>query len=82
MDERSLGLAEPYRVLGQSLEHRVEVEAIIGFSEVLNKCMFGELNEKQDEYLKDIYASGQHLVSLINDISTSPRSNRDAWNST
>ena|SRR2546425_7071994 len=28
----------------------------------------GELNEKQDEYLKDIYASGQHLLSLINDI--------------
>src|SRR5437870_272717 len=30
--------------------------------------MFGELTEKQDEYLKDIYASGQHLLSLINDI--------------
>jgi len=26
------------------------------------------LNEKQEEYLKDIYASGQHLLSLINDI--------------
>jgi signal transduction histidine kinase len=30
--------------------------------------MFGELTEKQDKYLKDIYASGQHLLSLINDI--------------
>ena len=30
--------------------------------------MFGELNDKQDEYLKDIHASGQHLLSLINDI--------------
>jgi signal transduction histidine kinase len=30
--------------------------------------MFGELNEKQEEYLKDIHASGQHLLSLINDI--------------
>ena len=30
--------------------------------------MFGDLNEKQEEYLKDIYASGQHLLSLINDI--------------
>ena len=29
--------------------------------------MFGELNDKQAEYLKDIYAS-QHLLSLINDI--------------
>ena len=30
--------------------------------------MFGEVNEKQEEYLKDIYASGTHLLSLINDI--------------
>jgi signal transduction histidine kinase len=30
--------------------------------------MFGELNEKQDEYVRDIYASGTHLLSLINDI--------------
>jgi signal transduction histidine kinase len=30
--------------------------------------MFGELNEKQADYLKDIHASGQHLLSLINDI--------------
>jgi signal transduction histidine kinase len=30
--------------------------------------MFGELNVKQDEYLKDIHASGTHLLSLINDI--------------
>ena len=30
--------------------------------------MFGELSEKQEEYLRDIYASGQHLLSLINDI--------------
>jgi signal transduction histidine kinase len=44
------------------------LNAIIGFSEVLTERMFGELNEKQDEYLKDIYASGQHLLSLINDI--------------
>ena len=42
--------------------------AIIGFSEVLLQQMFGELNAKQDEYLKDIYASGQHPLSLINDI--------------
>jgi signal transduction histidine kinase len=42
--------------------------AIIGFSEVLSERMFGELNEKQEEYLKDIYASGTHLLSLINDI--------------
>ena len=51
-----------------SHELRTPLNAIIGFSEVLGERMFGELNEKQDEYLKDIYASGQHLLSLINDI--------------
>jgi len=30
--------------------------------------MFGEMNEKQEDYLKDIHSSGQHLLSLINDI--------------
>jgi len=51
-----------------SHELRTPLNAIIGFSEVLVDRMFGALNEKQDEYLKDIYASGQHLLSLINDI--------------
>ena len=30
--------------------------------------MFGEVNEKQAEYLQDILSSGRHLLSLINDI--------------
>jgi signal transduction histidine kinase len=30
--------------------------------------MFGELNEKQEEYLSDILTSGQHLLGLLNDI--------------
>jgi signal transduction histidine kinase len=51
-----------------SHELRTPLNAIIGFSEVLTERMFGEVNEKQYEYLKDIYASGQHLLSLINDI--------------
>jgi len=51
-----------------SHELRTPLNAIIGFSEVLTERMFGELNEKQEEYLKDIYASGTHLLSLINDI--------------
>ena len=51
-----------------SHELRTPLNAVIGFSEVLLQRMFGELNEKQDEYLTDIYASGQHLLSLINDI--------------
>jgi signal transduction histidine kinase len=51
-----------------SHELRTPLNAIIGFSEVLSERLFGELNDKQDEYLRDIYASGQHLLSLINDI--------------
>jgi signal transduction histidine kinase/putative methionine-R-sulfoxide reductase with GAF domain len=51
-----------------SHELRTPLNAVIGFSEVLRDRMFGELNEKQEEYLNDIHASGQHLLSLINDI--------------
>jgi len=51
-----------------SHELRTPLNAIIGFSEVLMEKMFGEVNEKQGEYLKDIHESGKHLLSLINDI--------------
>ncbi len=51
-----------------SHELRTPLNAIIGFSQVLREQMFGELNEKQAEYLDDILSSGQHLLNLINDI--------------
>jgi signal transduction histidine kinase len=51
-----------------SHELRTPLNAIIGFSEVLVEKMFGEVNEKQLDYLKDIHSSGKHLLSLINDI--------------
>jgi signal transduction histidine kinase/putative methionine-R-sulfoxide reductase with GAF domain len=51
-----------------SHELRTPLNAIIGFSEVLLERMFGEVNDKQAEYLQDILSSGQHLLSLINDI--------------
>lgn len=51
-----------------SHELRTPLNAIIGFSEVLSERMFGEINEKQAEYLGDIQESGRHLLSLINDI--------------
>ncbi len=60
-------------------ELRTPLNAIIGFSEVLTDRMFGELNEKQEEYLKDIYASGNHLLSLINDFSTCRRLKPEGW---
>jgi signal transduction histidine kinase len=51
-----------------SHELRTPLNAIIGFSEVLVEQMFGPLNDKQMEYLRDIHASGQHLLTLINDV--------------
>jgi GAF domain-containing protein len=51
-----------------SHELRTPLNAIIGFSEVLHERMFGEINDKQAEYLADILESGRHLLSLINDI--------------
>jgi GAF domain-containing protein/anti-sigma regulatory factor (Ser/Thr protein kinase) len=51
-----------------SHELRTPLNAIIGFSEVLLQGIFGEVNEKQREYLADVLGSGQHLLSLINDI--------------
>jgi signal transduction histidine kinase len=51
-----------------SHELRTPLNAIIGFSEALSDRMFGEINQKQAEYLNDIHESGKHLLSLINDI--------------
>jgi signal transduction histidine kinase len=51
-----------------SHELRTPLNAIIGFSEVMLERLFGEVNDKQEEYLNDILSSGRHLLSLINDI--------------
>lgn len=51
-----------------SHELRTPLNAIIGFSEVLLERMFGDLNDRQDEYLRDVHASGKHLLALLNDI--------------
>ena len=51
-----------------SHELRTPLNAILGFAQVLRERMFGDLNEKQEEYLDDILASGNHLLSLINDV--------------
>jgi two-component system, NtrC family, sensor kinase len=51
-----------------SHELRTPLNSIIGFSEVLQERLFGDLNEKQAEYIEDILSSGRHLLSLINEI--------------
>jgi signal transduction histidine kinase/DNA-binding response OmpR family regulator len=51
-----------------SHELRTPLNAVIGFSEVLLEQMFGDLNDRQGEYLRDILSSGRHLLELLNDI--------------
>jgi PAS domain S-box-containing protein len=51
-----------------SHELRTPLNAIIGFSEVLKDGMVGELTDQQRGFIGDIFGSGTHLLSLINDI--------------
>jgi signal transduction histidine kinase len=80
LDRMSDELGHLYRALETANRHKSEflanmshelrtpLNAVIGFSEALQERMFGELNEKQAEYVGDIHTSGKHLLSLINDI--------------
>ncbi len=51
-----------------SHELRTPLNAVIGFSEVLLQRMFGDINDRQEDYLRDILGSGRHLLELLNDI--------------
>ncbi len=52
-----------------SHEMRTPLNAIIGFSEVMMSERFGPIgNERYRDYLHDIHHSGEHLVSLLNDL--------------
>ncbi len=68
---RQLEIASQHKsefLANMSHELRTPLNAIIGFSEVLTERLFGEMNEKQAEYVGDITESGKHLLSLINEI--------------
>jgi signal transduction histidine kinase/DNA-binding response OmpR family regulator len=51
-----------------SHELRTPLNAVIGFSEVLLERMFGELNDRQADYVQDILDAGRHLLALLNDV--------------
>ncbi|WP_427161893.1 ATP-binding protein [Aliinostoc sp. HNIBRCY26] len=51
-----------------SHELRTPLNAIMGLSQLLQHEIAGSLNDKQKEYINCIYSSGEHLLTMINDI--------------
>jgi PAS domain S-box-containing protein len=73
LQKRNAELEESSRIKSEFLakmshELRTPLNAIIGFSEVLRDGLLGEITDKQRAFVGDIFGSGQHLLSLINDI--------------
>ena len=73
LDEKSRELEVASRHKSEFLAHmshelRTPLNAISGFSQVLRRGTFGDINEKQAEYLDDVLASARHLLSLIDDV--------------
>jgi PAS domain S-box-containing protein len=65
--ERALRTKDEF-LASMSHELRTPLNAILGLSESLAEHVAGPLNEKQQRYVKTISESGNHLLSLINDI--------------
>jgi PAS domain S-box-containing protein len=73
LQEKNIELEHASRMKSEFLatmshELRTPLNAIIGFSEALKDGFMGQLSDTQHEYIGDIFTSGQHLLSLINDI--------------
>jgi len=51
-----------------SHELRTPLTSVIGCSSVLLEQIYGPLNDRQQQYLNIIHMSGQHLLTLINDV--------------
>jgi PAS domain S-box-containing protein len=73
LQQKNAELEEASRMKSEFLanmshELRTPLNAIIGFSELLKDGVVGELTEQQRRFIGDIFNSGNHLLSLINDI--------------
>ncbi|AUG07878.1 HAMP domain-containing sensor histidine kinase [Pseudomonas sp. S09G 359] len=73
LEEKNLELEHANHMKSEFLatmshELRTPLNAVIGFSEALKDGLVGDMSEVQREYIGDIFTSGQHLLSLINDI--------------
>jgi PAS domain S-box-containing protein len=73
LQEKNIELEHASRMKSEFLatmshELRTPLNAIIGFSDALKDGLMGPMSETHLEYIGDIFTSGQHLLSLINDI--------------
>ncbi len=71
--ERNLALESAGRIKSEfignvSYELRTPLNAIVGFTEILDNRYFGELTERQAEYVECILQASTHLMTLIDDI--------------
>jgi PAS domain S-box-containing protein len=73
LQQKNVELEEASRMKSEFLanmshELRTPLNAIIGFSEVLGDGLIGDMSDQQKKFIGDIFSSGKHLLSLINDI--------------
>src|SRR6195952_3848446 len=73
LQQKNIELVDASRMKSEFLanmshELRTPLNAIIGFSEVLGDGLLGDMTDKQRGFIGDIFRSGKHLLSLINDI--------------
>jgi signal transduction histidine kinase/DNA-binding response OmpR family regulator len=71
LQRRELAVTSQHKsdfLASMSHELRTPLNAVIGFSEVLLERMFGELNDRQADYVQDILDAGRHLLALLNDV--------------
>lgn len=66
--EQELNQFKSNFIASLSHELRTPLTSILGLSDVLIKQHFGSINAKQAQYLSMIHSSGNHLLSLINDL--------------
>ncbi len=61
-------LAKSDFLSNMSHELRTPLTGILGFSSILLQQIFGELNDKQKQYIEGVASCGNHLLELINDL--------------
>jgi signal transduction histidine kinase len=71
--ERNVALENADRIKSEfignvSYELRTPLNAIVGFTEILDNRYFGDLTERQSEYVECILQASTHLMALIDDI--------------